>query len=190
MSLRELIVELIAWAPLIALLLSSLGLIILKRISGLPPWAQRLAVPPFYFVSLPIATLTIGMKVLVLYGYAVWQLSHIFFDRLSTLFCLLLSLCFGFWLPFSFCCLAPFPITLFLAGFTTAGVLGLIMNATPDERLVVVAFCAAQLVSGHLLWRTLWRDDAREYLSNKSMQHVRALLLLFAFAWTFSLPIR
>src|SRR6266566_5867613 len=35
---RELILELTYWTPLVALLLLSLGLIALKRISGLPPW--------------------------------------------------------------------------------------------------------------------------------------------------------
>ena len=69
MSLGELILELIAWAPLIALLLSSLALVVLKRISGLPPWVRRLTIPPFYFVSLSIAMLTIGMEVLA--GYVV-----------------------------------------------------------------------------------------------------------------------
>jgi hypothetical protein len=69
----EFILELTYWTPLIALLLSSLGLIALKRISGLPPWAQRLATPPFYFVSLPIATLIVGTEMLAwyaLYSYA------------------------------------------------------------------------------------------------------------------------
>jgi hypothetical protein len=42
--------------PLFVLFVSSLGIIALKRISRLQRWAVRLAAPPFYFVSLPIAT--------------------------------------------------------------------------------------------------------------------------------------
>jgi hypothetical protein len=61
---RELIVELAYWIPLVALLASSLGLIALKRVSGLPGWLDRVAAPPFYFVSLPIATLLAGMEML------------------------------------------------------------------------------------------------------------------------------
>jgi hypothetical protein len=76
LSLRRLILELIAGAPLIALLLSSLGLIMLKRISGLPPWVRRLTIPPFYFVSLSIATLIIGMEVLVVDVFA-WLIRRV-----------------------------------------------------------------------------------------------------------------
>jgi hypothetical protein len=42
--------------PLFVLFVSSLVIIALKRISRLPRWAARLAAPPFYFVSLPVAT--------------------------------------------------------------------------------------------------------------------------------------
>ena len=68
---RELLPELTYWTPLIALVLSSLGLIALKPISGLPPRAQRLATPPFYFVSLPIETLIAGMEMFV------WIVAHV-----------------------------------------------------------------------------------------------------------------
>jgi hypothetical protein len=48
---------LLSFAPLAALLLVSLGLVVLKRRSGVSLWMARLAAPPFYPVSLPIATL-------------------------------------------------------------------------------------------------------------------------------------
>jgi hypothetical protein len=51
-----------AFLPLVALLLVSLGLVVLKRRSSLPAWLARLAAPPFYLVSLPIATL-IGRRI-------------------------------------------------------------------------------------------------------------------------------
>ena len=62
---RELVVGLVGLLilciPLLVLLVSSLGLIALKRISRLPRWAARLAAAPFYLVSLPIATVTAGL---------------------------------------------------------------------------------------------------------------------------------
>jgi hypothetical protein len=54
------------WAPLIVLLASSFGLVALKRFSRRPPWTERLVRPPFYFVSLPIATLLAGIEMLAL----------------------------------------------------------------------------------------------------------------------------
>ncbi len=50
--------------PLVVLLLVSLSLVVLKRRSNLRPWLSRLAAPPFYLVSLPIATLTVGAEML------------------------------------------------------------------------------------------------------------------------------
>jgi hypothetical protein len=176
MPLRGLILELIAWAPLIALLLSSLGLIVLKRISGLPPWMRRLTVPPFYFVSLSIAMLTIGMEVLVLYVIillGIFYMYHDLFDRYHS------------WLTF-----------IYMGGETLLLVpaIGAMLAWSPalGESLtdtiafvVFIAFWAAQFVSGRLLWRTRWRDDERESPSNKTMQHLRALFILFIFAWAF-----
>lgn len=89
---RELILELTYWTPLVALLLLSLGLIALKRISGLPPWAERMAAPPFYFVSLPIATLIVGMEMFVWMAHVVKRRSvrrdggydHIFRKRCTS----------------------------------------------------------------------------------------------------------
>ena len=65
MLTRQLLLELAYWTPPVALLVSSLGLIALKCISGLSPWAKRSTAPPFYFVSLPIATLTVGVEMLM-----------------------------------------------------------------------------------------------------------------------------
>ncbi|MBV8918388.1 hypothetical protein [Bradyrhizobium sp.] len=66
---RELALRLIALLfvciPLVVFLASSLGLIALKRLSRLPPWAARLAAPPFYLVSLPIATVTAGLQLFI-----------------------------------------------------------------------------------------------------------------------------
>lgn len=62
---RQLILELIYWIPLGALLMSSLGLIALRRLSRLPIWLERVAALPFYFVSLPMATLLVGAEMLV-----------------------------------------------------------------------------------------------------------------------------
>jgi hypothetical protein len=60
----DLMLEVTYWTPLIVLVLLSLGLLALKRVSGLPQWLKRLATPPFYFVSMPIATVLIGVEIL------------------------------------------------------------------------------------------------------------------------------
>ncbi len=74
---RELILELTYRTPLITLLLSSLGLIALKRISALPLWAERLAGPSFYFVSLPIATLIVGMEMFLWMVHVVKEIDQL-----------------------------------------------------------------------------------------------------------------
>jgi hypothetical protein len=61
---RRLIFEMIYWLPLVVLLVSSLGLVALRRVSGLPPWLERVAALPFYVISLPIATLLAGVEML------------------------------------------------------------------------------------------------------------------------------
>jgi len=81
--------------PLFVFLVSSLAIIALKQISRLPRWAARLAAPPFYFVSLPIATVIatseivtwISMGLYLVYGpwligASGWEYAFI----LSTLF--------------------------------------------------------------------------------------------------------
>ncbi len=62
---RQLTLELAYWTPLVTLLLLSLGFIALERITRPPPWAKRLVAPPFYFISLPLATLVVGMEMLI-----------------------------------------------------------------------------------------------------------------------------
>src|SRR5215510_14257747 len=176
MSLTRLIVELIAWAPLIALLLSSLGLIVLKRISGLPPWMRRLTVPPFYFVSLSVALLTIGMEVLVLYVFSLLSILYMYHDLFDR---------YDAWL--TFICMggnALLFVTAMDAMVDWSPSLGESLTH-PIAFVVFIAFWAAQFVSGRLLWRSLCRDDERESPSNKTMQHLKALLLLFIFAWVF-----
>lgn len=55
-------VLLVGLGPVVALFLLSLGLIALKQVPGLSRQAMRLVAPPFYFVSLPIATLIVGLE--------------------------------------------------------------------------------------------------------------------------------
>src|SRR5690242_17322284 len=59
--------------PPFVLLVASLGLIGLKRISRLPRWAARLAAPPFYLVALPIATVITGLQVFA-WMFLAWYL--------------------------------------------------------------------------------------------------------------------
>jgi len=59
---RRLIFEMIYWMPLVMLFISSLGLIALKQVSGLPTWLERAATPPFYSVSLPVAALVVAAE--------------------------------------------------------------------------------------------------------------------------------
>jgi len=61
---RRLIFEMLYWLPLVVLFISSLGLVALRRVSGLPPWLERVAALPFYVISLPIATLLAGAEML------------------------------------------------------------------------------------------------------------------------------
>jgi hypothetical protein len=162
-SRLQLLLELTYWLPLMALLLSSLGLIALKRMSGrLPPWVERLLAPPFYFVALSIASLVAGIEVLgwyALVSYANgWLFQSYSYGWLTGIGILWL----GAWVEFP---VHPVEVLLYGASF--------------------VAFCAAQFVSGRLLWLTLWQGGKREFSSNKPKQHLRALFLLVVFAWTF-----
>ena len=91
--MRALIIDwlmwLLWWAPLAALIVTSLGLVALKRISNLSPWLARLTAPPFYLVSLPIATLIVGAEMLGLYSLVVLDLLlsyRIFWYLLSSIF--------------------------------------------------------------------------------------------------------
>jgi len=162
---QELILELTYWTPLIMLLLSSLGLIALKRTSALPPWAKRLAAPSFYFVSLPIATLIVWIEMLAWIVAWVYALKEVYA---------------GFPMPFRWLDVifliwdAPWNDLLQLY---PVGILVAVIS--------FVVFCVAPFVSGRMLWRTLRREDERKYPSNRARQHLGTLLLLFVFAWAF-----
>src|SRR5262249_18028014 len=69
LSPKPILLELMYCMPLVALVVASLLLIALKRISSLPVPVKRLAAPPFYCVSLPIATLIVGAEILALILY-------------------------------------------------------------------------------------------------------------------------
>jgi hypothetical protein len=87
----EQILELYYWAPLVALLLSSLGILALKRASRLPLWLRRILAPPFYFVSLPIATLVVGAEMLTMTAAKIYQ-----FGALAYLLGIPILILFGF----------------------------------------------------------------------------------------------
>lgn len=61
--------------PLVTLVGASLLLVALKRVSGLPRWLQRVVDPPFYLVSLPLATLIVGTELLAWVAPAVHHLA-------------------------------------------------------------------------------------------------------------------
>ena len=148
--------------PLLALLLVSLGLVVLKRRSGLPAWLARLAAAPFYLVSLPIATLIVGAEMLGWYFIL-----------------LLLSLSLGPFLevlsafPFVIPPWFAFP-SLFDSGVYLLGVFG-----------TLIGFWTATFISGYLLWRTVWRENHHPDSSRVASRFLRALLLLICFAWAF-----
>jgi hypothetical protein len=148
--------------PLLALLLVSLWLVVLKRRSGLPAWQARLAAPPFYLVSLPIATLIVGAEMLGWYFLLLlWCLSlGPFLEVLSA---------FPFVIPPWF----AFPV-LFDSGVYLPGIYG-----------SLIGFWTATFVSGHLLWGTVWRENHHQTSSRIASRPLRALLLLICFAWAF-----
>jgi hypothetical protein len=156
---QELIIKLTYWTPLIAFVLSSLGLIALRWIPGLPPWAQRLSASPFYFVSLPFATLVVGLEMFVWMVAYVFELKELYAVDRSLEIILLIWRGFG-------CFLQVFPvaISLFISSF--------------------LVFCVLPFVSARMLWRALRQQGERKYSSNGA-RHFGVLLLLFVFAWTF-----
>ena len=149
------------YVPLAAFLLVSLGLVVLRRRSNLLPWLSRLATPPFYLVSLPIATLIVGVEML---GWYV-------FLPLSILSQRPLSVVLGIF-PFLILPWQAFPSTFRSESYTLA-VFG-----------SLIAFWVATLISGFLLWRTLWREDHHHASSRVASRFLRALLLFICFAWT------
>jgi hypothetical protein len=161
--------SLLWWAPLAALIMTSLGLVALKRRSNLPPWLARLTAPPFYLVSLPIATLVAGAEMLGLYCFVVLDL-------------LLHSRVFWFMLYAQFSRAAMFglviPLPLFIVFFPNIPVLAFALMF-----ILPIGFWAAIGVSGYLLWRTVWHEDHHQPSPSMARQHLRGLLLLLLFEW-------
>jgi cytochrome c oxidase assembly factor CtaG len=161
MSTERLVLEVTYWAPLIALFVVSLGLVALKRIMERPPWTERLVAPPFYLVSLPIATLLVGTELLAWVVLIVHLKKFMLFsDTLpGTLFVVL----FGFFFAF-----LNDPVGLFV-----------------PATVVFVLFCATFFISGYLLWWTLRYQDQPQDSSYRAKQRRWTLLLLLAFVYAF-----
>jgi hypothetical protein len=160
MSSLELILELAYWTPPTALVLSSLGLIGLKRVSGLPLWAQRLVAPPFYFVAVPIATLVAGLELVA------WSVLFTWLDPFAE--------------GLGIAALAV--AASILVDEVSAGVHDYPAIAATAPLL----FCVAMFASGYSLWRMLrWRERLDQPFGRA--RHVGgALVLLLAFAWVFA----
>ena len=172
--MRALIIDwlmwLLWWAPLAALIVTSLGLVALKRISNLSPWLARLTAPPFYLVSLPIATLIAGAGMLGLYSLVVLDL-------------LLYYRTFWYLLYFDFVRAASFGLVIPLPPHLVE------FPYLPDLLFALtfvlpMGFWAATGISGYLLWRTVWREDHHQPSSRMATQRLRGLLLLILFEWT------
>ena len=170
--MRALIIDwlmwLLRWAPLAALIVTSLGLVALKRISNLPPWLARLLAPPFYLVSLPIATLIVGAEMLGWYSLVVLNslLSPYGFHWIVVFY------------RFQNVLFASFVALLFSPDYSY-DLLGLLVFVVP------IGFWAATFASGYLLWRAVWREDRQQPTSRIAMQRLQGLLLLACFAWAF-----
>jgi hypothetical protein len=157
--LAALLIMLSLFGPPVALLLVSLGLIVLKKRSSLPAWIVRLTTPPFYLISLPIATLIVsaemvGVYCLLLFANISWSFyfDHLFSSILSAL------------LPFS-----------------------LVLGHYASLRFgSFVGFWTAIFINGYLLWRTVWRREYHHQPSSRiAGRLLRALLLLLCFAWAY-----
>jgi len=158
------LVRLLCVTPFVVLVAVSLGLVILKRRSGLSPWLTRLTVAPFYLVSLPIATLVAGAEMLGLYSLIAVM------DFLSP--GISWSFIFGSFL------------NLILAGITVSFFFPDPSHDffAPAILAFLVGFWAAMLISGYSLWQTVWREDRRQPVSRVAGQRLRGLLLLIAFS--------
>jgi len=163
------LVRFLWWTPLAALVVTSLGLVALKRISKLPPWLARLSAPPFYLVSLPIATLIAGAGMLGLYCLVVLDLllySRAFWDILY----------FRFAMASSVGLLIPLP--KYLVFYPNLRELLFALTF-----ILPIGFWAATGVSGYLLWRTVWREHHHQPSSRMTRLRLRGLLLLILFEW-------
>jgi hypothetical protein len=154
------LIALAYWAPLVALLVLSLGLIALKRVSQLPPWVRRLVVPPFYVVSLPVAALLAGADML---SCMLWFVYQAFVNLLMGDWHLLLEdwrYVPGLILLMLHAIFRMYRAKLFWSG---------------------ICFAVALVISGRSLWRTLWHEHGRECSSSRTRHYLRALLLVLAF---------
>jgi hypothetical protein len=148
--------------PLASLLLVSLWLVALKRRSNLRPWLSRLAAPPFYLVSLPIATLIVGAEMLGC--YLLLLLSILSFRPLSVALRAL---------PYLIIPMEAFPPTFSSDSYYLLAVFG-----------SLIAFWAATFTSGFLLWRTAWRENHHHVSLRVASRLLPALFLFISFAWT------
>jgi hypothetical protein len=55
--------ELAYWTPWAALILISLAIITLKRLTSPPRWVPRVRSSPFYLISFPVVTLVMGIEI-------------------------------------------------------------------------------------------------------------------------------
>jgi hypothetical protein len=141
----------------VALLLVSLGLVVLKRRSNFPAWMARLITPPFYLVSLPIATLIVGVEMLALYSLFVMS------GLLSP---------YGFSWDYHYRLFFLNPVPGFLNVASRPAIVGFFLS-----------FWVATFVSGYLLWQTVLRDDHHRPSSRIAGRLLRGLVLLLCFAW-------
>ena len=160
--LNTLLFLLSVFVPLAVLLLVSLSLVALKRKSNLRPSLSRLTAPPFYLVSLPVATLIVGAEML---GWYLLLILSILPPGLFSEFPLFF---YAFILPWY-----AFPAT-----FGSRLYLPVVFGS-------IIAFWAATLISGFLLWRTVWRENHRQASSRVASRLLRALLLGVCFALAF-----
>jgi hypothetical protein len=153
---RRLTFELAYWTPLVTLLLLSLGLVALKRIKRLSPWLKHLVAPPFYFISLPLATLVVGME--MLFWVIVFFLSGPSDMDMRLRFvgnCFLLSFILA---------ASPWPAIIEVA------ILG-------------YGLWAALIYSGLVLGRVFLDEEDWKFPAKETERRLMAIILLTAFVW-------
>ncbi|MGO4713345.1 hypothetical protein [Bradyrhizobium sp. 2TAF24] len=148
------------WMPLIVLFSLSLGLAVLERLPKKPSWGRRLLIPPFYCLSLPVATLIAGAEFLVWVGCLLGNGAESGVSRGTLLLAKLFMLIMAIWL---------FPqdaIVLAIFGYV---------------------FLAAMTFSGYMMIRALV-DEQNDWRcpESRSKNCVEALLLSCAFIFVWS----
>jgi hypothetical protein len=152
----------------VALLLVSLGLVVLRGRSNLPAWIARLTAPPFYLVSLPIATLIVGAEMLAVYSF------YVISELMS-------PSGFAWKYKFELFFLNPVPTALL------ALLLDSFFSVTPSlfDRATIgifLSFWVVMFVSGYLLWQALLRDNHRQPHSHIGVRVLPGVLLV-CFVW-------